>query len=103
MICAFITLSNPGEAGSIYWLISLASVIASTITIVVLVYRTFTMETLSNNISSKAVELEERADKVDDEVAEASWTSAADISADSVYNSNAAMNQQMGVAISLGT
>lgn len=71
MICAFITLSNPGEAGSIYWLISLASVIASAIIIVVLVYRTFTMETLSNNISTNAVELQERADKVDNEVASA--------------------------------
>ena len=92
MICAFITLSNTREAGSIYWLISLASVIASTITIVVLVYRTFNMENLSNKISSKAVELKERADKVDNEVAEASWTPAADISANSVYNSNAAFN-----------
>ena len=78
------------------------SVIASAITIVVLVYRTFTMETLSNNISTNAVELQERADKVDNEVASAKWTPAADVSADSVYNSNAAMNQQMGAAISIG-
>ena len=41
MICAFITLSNPGATGSIYWLISLASIIASTITIAVLIHHTF--------------------------------------------------------------
>ena len=72
MICAFITLSNPGATGSIYWLISLASIIASTITIAVLVHHTFKIEHLSDKISSSSkavVDGQQTTTKVEDEVA----------------------------------
>lgn len=39
MICSFITMSNPDQAGSVWWIVSLACLIGSAIAIVVLANR----------------------------------------------------------------
>ena len=46
MICSFITLSDPAKVASIWWLVSLASIAGSVVTISFLLYRTIKVTTM---------------------------------------------------------